>query len=122
MGDIIRRGTKDKPSFYVRYVDVDGVRRMKKARGATTKAQAQTILSAAELRVTQGKVGMEEPTPPTPEEQQRATMTVRQLCDKFVEEYRSPRLKDPTRYSREAKSIFKTRVWPELGDLVAGAV
>ena len=27
MGDIIRRGTRDKPRFYIRYLDLDGGRK-----------------------------------------------------------------------------------------------
>ena len=59
MGDIVRRGTRDNPKFYGRYVDIDGRRKMRLLKGARTKAEAQPLLSKAELRVTQGKVGME---------------------------------------------------------------
>jgi integrase len=116
MGDIVRRGTKDRPRFYIRYVDVDGVRRMKLARGATTKGEAHTILAAAELRVTQGKVGIEEVEAPSPEERARASMTVRQLGERFTKEYASPRIKDIGYYRRQAATVLATRIVPHLGN------
>ena len=35
MGDIIRRGTRDKPRFYVRYLDLDGGRKTRRVRVRT---------------------------------------------------------------------------------------
>jgi hypothetical protein len=60
MGKIIRRGTKDRPRFYLRYVDADGVRRMKAAKGATKTAEARDMLTAIEKRIMEGTVGSEE--------------------------------------------------------------
>lgn len=122
MGDVVRRGSKDRPRFYIRFLDVDGERRQRAAKGATTLAEARRVLAAIELRVTQGKVGIEEVQQLSPEEQQRTSITVKELCEKFLAEYRSPKLKDPSRYTREARSILSVRVWPHLGNRLAGSV
>jgi integrase len=59
MGDIVRRGTRDNPKYYGRYVESDGRRKMRLLKGARTKSEAQILLAAAELRVSQGQVGIE---------------------------------------------------------------
>jgi integrase len=58
MGDIVRRGTRDNPKYYGRYVESDGRRKMRLLKGARTKSDAQMILASAELRVSQGQVGI----------------------------------------------------------------
>ena len=58
MGDIVRRGTRDKPKYYGRYFESDGRRKMRLLKGARTKAEAQILLASAELRVSQGLVGI----------------------------------------------------------------
>jgi integrase len=58
MGDIVRRGTRDKPKYYGRYFESDGRRKMRLLKGARTKAEAQILLASAELRVSQGQVGI----------------------------------------------------------------
>ena len=40
MGDIVRKGTKDRPRFYIRYIDSNGTRRQRAVRGARTVAEA----------------------------------------------------------------------------------
>jgi integrase len=119
VGDIVRRGTKDRPRFYVRYVDADGRRKQRAVKGAVTKAEAQKVLSAVETRIANGKVGIEEPTP---EEMARNTITVKALGERFAKEYSSPKLKDPKRYHQEASNILALRVYPHLGDHAAAAV
>jgi integrase len=49
-------------------------------------------------------------------------MTFRALSEKFMAEYRGSRVKDPERYRRRTKSIFKVRVWPTLGDRRAASI
>ena len=122
MGDVVRRGTRSKPRFYVRYVELNGQRVQRAAKGARTEGEAQTILAAAELRVSQGRVGMEEITAPSAEELARSTMTVSQLAAKFLDEdhgYRSPKVKDMASYRRSAKSKVKVRITPLIGSPVA---
>ena len=58
MGDIIRRGTRDKPRFYIRYLDLDGGRKTRRVR-VETREKARHLLASAEARVAQGRVGME---------------------------------------------------------------
>jgi hypothetical protein len=58
MGDILRRGTRDKPRFYIRYLDLDGGRKTRRVR-VETREDARKLLALAEARVAQGRVGME---------------------------------------------------------------
>ncbi|HVR61203.1 MAG TPA: hypothetical protein VMU50_04850, partial [Polyangia bacterium] len=58
MGDILRRGTRDKPRFYIRYLDLDGGRKTRRVR-VETREDARKLLVLAEARVAQGRVGME---------------------------------------------------------------
>jgi integrase len=58
MGDIVRRGTRDNPKYYGRYFESDGRRKMRLLKGARTKSEAQILLASAELRVSQGQVGI----------------------------------------------------------------
>jgi integrase len=119
MGDIVRKGTKDRPRFYIRYVDADGVRRQRAAKGATTKAQAQVILNAAELRVTQGRVGIETMTE---EQQAQRTIAISELGELFTTGYSDESIKDRASYIRDAKSILKQRITPYLGSHAAATV
>jgi integrase len=59
MGTIVNRGTKGDPKYYVMYRDVDGRRKMRNSR-QPTKAKAAQFLAAAEARVANGLVGIEE--------------------------------------------------------------
>lgn len=119
MGEIVRRGTKDLPRYYLRYVDADGKRKMRAAKGATTSSHARRMLAEVERRVMNGKLGIAEPTT---EELARANVTVKELCEKFLTGYRSPKHKDPDRYERESRSILSVRVYPQLGHRAAAAV
>jgi integrase len=58
MGDILRRGTRDKPRFYIRYQDLDAGRKTRRVR-VSTRDEARQLLALAEARVAQGRVGME---------------------------------------------------------------
>lgn len=58
MGDILGRGTRDKPRFYIRYLDLDGGRKTRRVR-VETREDARKLLALAEARVAQGRVGME---------------------------------------------------------------
>lgn len=118
MGDIIRRGTKDRPRFYIRFVDADGRRKNRAAKGAVTKADAQRMLAEAERRVMHGKLGIEEPTE---DEQARRTITVAKLADKFLDEkegYRAPKIKDIAKYRKQARYNLN-RLLPTIGSTPA---
>ena len=119
MGKIIRRGTKDKPRFYMRYVDPDGKRRMRAAKGATTVAEARKMLNGIDRRILEGKIGIVEPTA---EELNRRCITVEQLGEKFTTSYSTPRLKNPTYYRSQAKSVLSVRVYPAFKDRAASSI
>ena len=118
MGDVLNRGTKDKPRWYCRFVDADG-KRKQRATSQPTRALALRVLAEIEARICRGQVGVPELAP---EECERAQVTVRELAERFLEEYRSPRLKDLARYRREARTILGCRVLPVLGDRPAASV
>lgn len=118
MGRIVKRGTKDRPRFYLKYRDVDGVERTRAAKGAYTKAHARVMLAEIERRIMGGKVGIIEPTR---EERERNTITVRELADKFCAEFTSPKIKDPDHYIAEAKSVLK-RIPDEMGKRGAASI
>jgi integrase len=118
MGSIAKRGK----NYYLRYVEANGQRVMRKAKGAKNKGEAQELLASAELRVAQGQVGMRVPTA---EEKAQHRITVAALSEKFLSEkhgYNPPRIKDIDNYRRDAKSCFKTRINPILGSKSAVAV
>lgn len=112
---IVRRGDR----FYLRYVDVDGVRRTKLARGITNIGDARAVLAKIEERVTKGLVGIEERTD---EDRERATITVKELLDRFLDEYAPPRVKDIAEYRQQTRSVFSARVLPTLGSRPAATV
>lgn len=121
MGSVVQRGTRAKPRFYIKYKERDGQYVMRAAKGASSRPEAQRLLNAAELRVSEGRVGIEPIVEPTPEERARATITVEKLGEKFVAEYTSPKLKDVQAYRDEAKSLLN-RVYPTLGTRAAASV
>lgn len=93
---------------------------------ARTEEDALKFLHALEARVRAGQVGLAAPTKEERAERakarERAAMSVRELCDKFLAEYRSPKLKDREHYIDEARSTLSSRVWPSIGDLPAAKV
>jgi hypothetical protein len=59
MGDIIRRGTRDKLRFYIGYLDLDGGRKTRRMR-VETREDAGRLLASVEAQVwRRGRVGME---------------------------------------------------------------
>ncbi len=54
MGFVIRRGTRDKPRYYIRYVDVDGGEKSRRV-PAKTKAEAERFLHQAETACWAGR-------------------------------------------------------------------
>lgn len=115
---IIRRGDK----FYLRYVDIDGVRRMKLARGVKTIGDARAALNAIERNIMEGRVGVPQPPKPDRDAERRRTITIRELGDSFTERFTAPRIKNPADYRMEARSVFKRRIYPALGHRAAAAV
>ena len=109
MGDIVRRGTRDNPRFYGRYVDIDGRRKMRLLKGARTKAEAQPLLASSELRVSQGQVGMKPlkrvPTCGGLMKEWLAGLTNRNAQD------------DRTRFLRHVRPAFANKTMDEIQDI-----
>lgn len=110
MGDIVRRVSRGKfIGWYLRYKDVDG-RRKQRASHQPTRALASRLLVEIEARVIRGLVGLPTATPPA------ATLRVDELCERFLREFASPRIKDLVRYRASARTAL-ARLLPQLGHL-----
>ena len=113
MGDIIRKKKNGKDlGWYIRWTE-NGKRRQL-ASHQPTYALAKRMLLEIEARVARGQAGIVEPNP-----QQQITVT--ELCERFLKEYASPRLKDLIRYRQFAASRLR-RVLPFIGDVRLGAL
>lgn len=108
MGDIVRRGT----TWYVRYKDADGTRRMRKSH-QPTRELARRYLLEIEGRVARGIVGIPEPAPAAP--------PLSALVERFLREYSRPRIKDLAQYRIHAGKCLR-RTLPALGQLRADAI
>ncbi|HNK47017.1 MAG TPA: hypothetical protein PKL17_19695, partial [Pseudomonadota bacterium] len=69
MGDVHNRGTKDRPQWYCRYVDLDGKRKHRPTH-QPSKALAMRFVAEVEARVARGLVGI--PEKHSPERQGKA--------------------------------------------------
>lgn len=65
MGFIVRRGTRDKPRYYIRFVDADGGEKTRRV-PARTKLEAERYLHEVETRLMKGRLGMESKAPSAP--------------------------------------------------------
>lgn len=125
-----RVGKNGELRFYARYTEHDGRRRHVKL-GGTTLEEARKNLRAIMARVDAGKVGRDVQTPA---DKARARVTVRDLAERFcgyVEgEDGTPAetawqtghggaTRNPTKYRRQAWSVFRCHVLPTLGSRVA---
>jgi hypothetical protein len=119
MGEIVRRGSKENPRYYLRFTDENGIRRMKAAKGATTATEARKLLAAIEYRVSQGQVGI---VVADPEAGKRASVTVKEIGELFLANYSRPKLKDPASYRQQVRSVLECRVYPTLGDRAASSI
>jgi integrase len=120
MGEIIERVLKNgKRVYYARYYE-NGKRRQIATKQLTRKA-SEVFLAEIEARIRKGQVGLIELSK---EEQRKATITLAELSDKFLDEkdgYQTPRLKSIKRYRKAARVNLK-RVLPTLGTLPAAQV
>lgn len=110
MGDVHNRGTKDRPMWYCRYIDVDGKRKHRPTH-QPTKALALRYVAEVEARVARGLIGIPERTAP---ERQGKAMTLVALAERFVREANPP-TKDPERYRSWLRYTLGKHVLPELG-------
>ncbi len=106
MGYVLNRGTKDRPSWYCKYRDIDGAWKQK-ATKQTTKAAAMRYVAEIEARIARGMVGIQEPSE---QEQTAKTLTVGDLAQRFMAEYDPPRLKDRKRYMESVGPWVRCRL------------
>lgn len=115
MGDIVRLLRKGRfIGWYVRYKDTDGRRKMRASHQPTQKL-ARRFLLEIEGRVARGLLGMPEPP------ESATALTVAALCERFLSEYRRPRIKDLEHYRALARTALR-RVLPLLGDRACAAL
>src|SRR5262245_32390785 len=108
MGEVVKRIKNGRfLGYYLRWYE--GGRRRIQASRQPTYAEARRMLQAIEGRIARGLAGLDEPT-------QRPTLTVAELCAKFLDEFASPRVKDLERYRRAARYGL-SRMLPLVGRL-----
>lgn len=113
MGEIIRRTKAGRfLGWYLRYIDADG-KRKQRASHQPSRELARRMLVEIEARIARGLCGIPEPAPLAP--------TVAALCERFLAEYRRPKIKDLDKYRTFARSALN-RALPTLGTLRADAV
>lgn len=111
MGDIIRKKKNGKDlGWYIRWME-NGKRRQR-ASHQPTYALAKRMLLEIEARVARGMAGIIEPDA-------RQQLTVAELCERFLKEYASPKIKDLVPYRRAAASRLR-RVLPHIGEVRLG--
>jgi integrase len=114
MGSVFNRSKRrDRPAWTIRYKDVDGRRRWM-ATHKPTKAQALRYLDEIEARVADGRIGIEETSPARVA---RHRLTLEELGERFIADYSSPRVKNITKYRREAGYLLRRHVFPSLGHM-----
>ena len=98
MGDIVKKIKGGRfIGWYIRYRDTDG-RRKQRASHQPTKAEARRLLVEVEARVSRDRVGMPAPV---------AALTVAELCERFLAEHASPKIKDLARYRRTVRYALR---------------
>lgn len=117
MGDVHNRGSKDRPMWYCRYIDINGQRKHRPTH-QPTKALAMRYLAEVEARVARGLVGFPETKGP---ERQGKALTLAALTEKFLKEANPPS-KTPERYHKWMRYTMNKHVVPDLGMLPIGSV
>ncbi len=136
MAEIITRKGPNGLRYYARYIDADGVRRMKKAPGegmprAEGMRAARAWLAAIEKRIADGKVGII--PDPTPEEiatrkateaveEAKRAVTLGAIFDRFIAEYRPAKVQGIHKYRVQTRSIFRANVPADLQASAAASV
>jgi integrase len=116
MGDVKNRGSKERPMWYCRYLEIDGKRKHRPTH-QPTKALALRFLAEVEARVARGLVGVPEATAP---ERQGRAMTLAALTERFLQEANPP-TKNPKRYRSWLRYTMSKHVLPDLGTVpIAG--
>lgn len=113
MGQVIKKTKNDKfLGWYIRWRE--NGRRVCIASKQPTAADARKLLVQIEARVARGLAGIEEPN-------EVSELTVGELCDKFLTEFASPRIKDLEHYRRASRYGLK-RILPHLSDVQLSAL
>jgi integrase len=108
MGEVLKRVRNGKfLGYYLRWYE--GGKRRVQASKQPTYAEARRMLQAIEGRIARGLAGLDEPA-------KRPELTVAELCQKFLSEFVSPRIKDIDRYRCNARYSL-TRLLPLVGDV-----
>jgi integrase len=111
MGDIIRKKKNGKDlGWYIRWTE-NGKRRQR-ASHQPSYVLAKRMLLEIEARVARGMAGIIEPD-------ERQQLTVSQLCERFLKEYASPKVKNFARYRQFAASRLR-RILPHIGEVRLG--
>lgn len=113
MGEVIRKIKGGRfIGWYVRYVDADG-RRKQRASHQPSHALARQYLIEIEARIARGRIGIEEPKPPSPK--------LTELVERFLTEYSRPKIKDLHKYRICARKNLKVAL-PLIGKRPADAL
>lgn len=112
MGDVRNRGTKERPLWYCRYLDIDGKRKHRPTH-QQTKALALRFLAEIEARVALGLLGIPDPTA---SEREARALTLAALTARFLAEANPP-TKNPGRYRSWLCYVMNKHVLPEIGSV-----
>ncbi len=108
MGDIIRKKKNGRDlGWYIRWTE--NGKRIQRASHQPSHALARRMLLEIEARVARGMAGIIEPDA-------RKQLTVAELCERFLKEYASPKLKNLATYRQTAASRLR-RVLPHIGEV-----
>jgi integrase len=107
LGDIVRKTGRDGRfiGWYIRYKDESG-RRRQRATHQPSKELARRVLVDVEARIVRGEIGAAAALGPA---------TVALLFQVFLDEFRSPRMKDLKSYRRDAR-LGLSRLLPFIGE------
>lgn len=106
MASVYKRGTKDRPNYYVRFKDIDGKWKGKPT-GQPTKKLAEHYAAEVEARIARGIIGI-----PQPEEVQKAALTVGQLIERFQAECVGPKVRKLDGYRELRRTTYNSRIRP----------
>lgn len=106
MGEVIRRIKNGKfIGYYLRWYE--GGKRRVQASKQPTYAEARRMLQAIEGRIARGMAGLDERS-------EKLDITVDELCERFLVEFGSPKVKDMARYRSTARYSLG-RLLPIIG-------
>ena len=117
MASVYNRGTKDRPNWWVKYTDPSGETKRKRT-GQPTKKLAEQYSAEITARLARGLIGI-----PAKETVKKSLLTVGQLLERFLVEYRSPQVRNIEKYLRHCASAYRARIKPyRLANIAAEKV